>query len=157
MKRVDVTAASPAPLVICDCVPTFRGGAWSREGVILFAPNPASAILRVPAAGGSPVPVTMLDARMETLHRFPSFLPDGRHFLYMRLGKPEFTGIYLGSLDAKPQQEASKRLLATAYMVEFVTSPGGNSGMDRRCFEHSALAVVAILRREPANVKKPSE
>ena len=71
-------------------------------------------MFRVPAGGGDCAPLTTLDtARGELGHRFPSFLPDGRHFVYLReAGKPESAGIYVGSLDAKPEQQSSKRMLA---------------------------------------------
>ncbi len=61
-----------------------RGGAWNREGTIVFAADFRDAPLsRVPAAGGEPVPATALDVdKGEISHRFPSFLPDGRHFLF---------------------------------------------------------------------------
>ena len=62
-----------------------------------MAPN-SVAIYRVSAAGGVPVQVTKPGT--EESQRFPLFLPDGRHFLYMVLGnKPDATGIYAGSLD----------------------------------------------------------
>jgi Tol biopolymer transport system component len=75
------------------------GGTWSRKGDILFAPNPASAIYRVGADGGAVVAVTTLGAG-DAGHAFPSFLPDGRHFLYFVVGSPEARGVYLGTLDA---------------------------------------------------------
>jgi len=61
-----------------------RGGAWNREGTIVFAADFRDAPLsRVPAAGGEPVPATALDVdKGEISHRFPSFLPDGNHFLF---------------------------------------------------------------------------
>jgi Tol biopolymer transport system component len=60
-----------------------RGGAWNREGTILFAPGFEHPLFQVRANGGEPVAVTTLDtAQAETSHRFPSFLPDGRHFLF---------------------------------------------------------------------------
>ena len=62
--------------------PVGFGGTWSRDGVILFVRNPASAIARVSAEGGPAVDVTTrLDAG-QVGHAFPHFLPDGKHFLY---------------------------------------------------------------------------
>ena len=54
----------------------------------------------MPAGGGSAVEVTRVDAPRQTGHRFPHFLPDGRHFLFFSLGPPESQGVYLGSLDS---------------------------------------------------------
>jgi Tol biopolymer transport system component len=60
-----------------------RGGSWSRNGTIVFAPGPYSALMRVNANGGEPSAATRLDpATEERSHRFPQFLPDGRHFLF---------------------------------------------------------------------------
>jgi hypothetical protein len=69
--------------MLCDAT-SGRGGSWSRDNVILFAPsNLDTGLLRVSSAGGVPAVVTTLDpATGETSHRWPHFLPDGRHFLY---------------------------------------------------------------------------
>ncbi len=67
---------------ICDAA-AGRGGAWNRDGVIVFAPGSFGPLMQVKAEGGAAEPATQLDAsRGEVGHRFPRFLPDGRHFLY---------------------------------------------------------------------------
>src|SRR4029077_1859390 len=112
LKRVE---ASGGALQVLADAPTPRGGTWSVEGVILFAPSAADGIYRVPATGGTPVRVTTLDAqRSEGSHRWPCFLPDGHHFIFLvRRGGavPSLSpaaqqgegdvGIYAASLDAK--------------------------------------------------------
>jgi hypothetical protein len=81
LKKIDSTGG-PAQ-TLCDA-PQGAGGAWSRDNVIVFAPNYEDALYRVPAAGGAPARVTVLDAsRKETAHVRPQFLPDGRHFIYL--------------------------------------------------------------------------
>jgi Tol biopolymer transport system component len=82
------------------------GGTWSRDGVILFVRNPASAIVRVSAEGGPTVEATRLDAG-QVGHAFPHFLPDGRHFLYYVAGAPDSRGIHVGQLDGS----SSRRLV----------------------------------------------
>src|SRR5207249_5458657 len=77
--------------------PRARGGTWNANGVILFAPDLGSPLLRVSASGGEAVALTKLDR--QTVHQFPQFLPDGRQFLFYASG-PEPAGIYLGSLDS---------------------------------------------------------
>jgi Tol biopolymer transport system component len=63
-----------------------RGGAWGRGGLIVFAPTPAGPLMQISASGGELRAATVLDtAKGETSHRFPSFLPDGRHFFFMTL------------------------------------------------------------------------
>jgi serine/threonine protein kinase/WD40 repeat protein len=105
LKKIDASGGPPQTL--CDA-PISRGGSWNREGVILFAPVPVGPLDRVSASGGLPTLVTRLDpSRGENSHRWPFFLPDGRHFLYLVAnfrGEQEKTGIYVGSLDSKEEK-----------------------------------------------------
>ena len=108
-KLKKVALAGGPPQTLCDAS-TGRGGTWNREGVILFSPGPASVIFRVPAAGGTPVPVTKLaeNGGSGQGYRFPAFLPDGVHFLYSAgSDKPDSGGVFVGSLDGA----AAMRLL----------------------------------------------
>ena len=105
MKRVE--AASGGSLqTICDAERGV-GGTWNRDGVIVFAPLPTAGLSRVPAGGGQPVPLTKLDAsKGETAHRYPWFLPDGKHFLYMAANLSASTSnpanaVHVASLDGK--------------------------------------------------------
>ena len=100
LKKVDVAGGSPQTL--CD-VPNGRGGTWNRDGDILFTPTISAGLVRVSSAGGAPAPVTTLDAsRGENSHRFPHFLPDGRHFLFFALtSKSENSGVYVGAIDSR--------------------------------------------------------
>ena len=83
LKRVSV--ASGAVDAIAD-VKRARGGAWNRKDQILFAPTSDGPLFVVGASGGEPRQVTTIDStRGETGHRFPSFLPDGDHFLFASL------------------------------------------------------------------------
>jgi eukaryotic-like serine/threonine-protein kinase len=78
-----------------------RGGTWNADGTIVFAPDSRDPLFAVAASGGTPRPVTALDAgRRDVSHRYPSFLPDGRHFVFLVWsGDVDREGIYLGSLD----------------------------------------------------------
>jgi Tol biopolymer transport system component len=91
-----------SPQVICPAK-DGRGATWNRDGVIVFAPTNAGGLFRVSANGGDPVAVTSLDAsRQETGQRFPQFLPDQKHFLFVEL--PAQAGLFqisVGSLDSK--------------------------------------------------------
>ncbi|GAC1432619.1 MAG: hypothetical protein NVSMB68_05060 [Thermoanaerobaculia bacterium] len=79
LRRIDVAAGGPETIAEASA---GRGGAWSRNGTILFTPTPASAVYAVAAAGGNARPVTEMNfTRGETSQRFPVFLPDGDHFL----------------------------------------------------------------------------
>ncbi len=99
LKRI-AFSGGPAT-TICDAVLGY-GGAWSKDGVIVFAPAQfGRGLYRVPESGGTPTPVTSLDAtRLETGHIYPSFLPDGRHFVFLATsGQPDQRGIRAGSID----------------------------------------------------------
>jgi Tol biopolymer transport system component/predicted Ser/Thr protein kinase len=124
LQKVDISGG-PA-LTICDAS-EGRSGAWNKDGVILFSPDPTNAIFRVPAAGGKPTPATTLDfAKGETTHRWATFLPDGRHFLYMAAShgagvKSESNAIYEASLDSKERsqilQSRSNVVYANGYLL----------------------------------------
>ena len=78
LMRIAASGGEATPL--CD-VKLARGGTWGRAGDIVFAANSQGPLSLVPAGGGDPRPLTQL-APGETGHRFPQFLPDGRHFIY---------------------------------------------------------------------------
>ena len=90
------------PMALCDAAGTWSGGAWNRDGVIVFAPTARSPLMQISADGGTPVPVTRLDvARGETSHAWPSFLPDNKHFLFaVHASEPAADGVFIGSLDS---------------------------------------------------------
>ena len=104
LKRVSISGGDVATL--CDA--RYGGGAtWNRDGVILFAPAIDSALLRVPATGGTPTPVTVLDsAHGEGAHFHPLFLPDGHHFLFAIAGC-DTAGHYVASLDSPERKRLS--------------------------------------------------
>jgi Tol biopolymer transport system component len=120
LKRIDIQAGPPA--IICDA-PDGRGGSWSQQGDIVFAPTVNSPIYRVSASGGPISQLTTQDpAQNETTHRWPWFLPDGRHFIY--LAGSTFTpresssnSIMMGSLDSKE----TKVILHTHYQAFYAS------------------------------------
>jgi Tol biopolymer transport system component len=104
LKKMEIAGSSAS--VVCDA-PNARGGTWNREGTILFSHALAGPLQRVSATGGTPSPVTVLNLNdNENSHRWPFFLPDGRHFLYQSLkglsprDNPTNT-IQVASLDSK--------------------------------------------------------
>ena len=104
MKKISATGGPPQ--TICDAT-NARGGAWSAGGTIVFTPSTQNPLASVPAAGGLPQPASTLNLRQgENSHRWPSFLPDGKHFLFWsRTSRgPHENMVYvgeLGSLQAK--------------------------------------------------------
>lgn len=126
IKRVDLSGG-PAE-TLADAA-NFGGGTWGTDNVILFA-DLAVGVMRVPASGGTPAKVTSVDAsRQESAHLLPSFLPDGRHFLYLRLSTtPAVSGIYIGRVDASPEQQDLTRLLATGSQAVYASANGSDNG-----------------------------
>ena len=103
-----VAIAGGAPTVLAR-VGLPRGGAWSKDNLILFSSRPNAALVVVPATGGEPTSVPMPPT--PGVPGFPWFLPDGRHFLYTALNEETRLAdtLMLGSLDS-PE---TRRLVAT--------------------------------------------
>jgi serine/threonine protein kinase/Tol biopolymer transport system component len=104
LKRVDLETRQIQTLA--DAVGA-RGGTWNQDDVILFVPRPGTGVYKVSAAGGPATPVK-IDAEFTW---FPSFLPDGRHFLFFSPApsQPENAGVFVASLDSS----TAKRLVTT--------------------------------------------
>ena len=104
LRRVDI-AGGPSTAICATS--DARGGAWGPDGTIIFAPHWRGPLHRVKASGGTSEPLTALDEKQsETTHRFPVFLPDGEHYLYLAGthladSKSELNAIYAASLKSK--------------------------------------------------------
>jgi eukaryotic-like serine/threonine-protein kinase len=126
LKKID-TAGGPAQ-AICDA-PAGEGGTWNRDGVIIFAPDQTTGLFRVPASGGVSTAVTTLDqSQGELSHRWPQFLPDDRHFLYLAMRGQVVSGAvltvsesnrltFVGSLDTPQRAQLLQGALRSAYAV----------------------------------------
>jgi Tol biopolymer transport system component len=107
LRKVDLVG-SPS-LTLCDA-PSGRGGTWNADNLIVFSPAADTGLHRVSAAGGESTPISVLDEALgEETHRFPHFLPDGRHFIYLarissRGGETSRNTLYAASLDNDQRQ-----------------------------------------------------
>jgi hypothetical protein len=80
LRKAPVGGGPPETIVEVE---NYAGGTWNQDGLIAF--STMGAIMSVPSTGGAAMALTALDkARGETAHLLPWFLPDGRHFLYLR-------------------------------------------------------------------------
>ena len=117
LKRVAIDGGPPVELArVLDP----RGGTWSPSGVIVYQPvYRDSPLMMIPASGGEPTPVTRVDTeREDSTHRYPAFLPDGRHFIYHVVsGQADRRGIYVASIDGPPDGAASPLFLADSNAV----------------------------------------
>jgi len=122
LKKLDISGGTVQTL--CDA-PTGRGGTWNNDGVILFTPSGmlGTGVYRIPAAGGTPTPVTIPDrAQGEDSHRWPVFLPDGIHYLFLAVnlsGRKELYTVFVGSLNSN-----EKRLVTRARANAAYAAPG---------------------------------
>jgi Tol biopolymer transport system component len=123
LKRMDV-AGGPVQ-TLCDA-PSGRGGTWSKDGVIVFAPSGQllTGLFRISASGGTPMPLSTPDAsRGENTHRWPMFLPDGRHYLYLAAnvrGGSDVDAIFMGLLDSNEKRLVVKTSLNAAYAAGYL-------------------------------------
>jgi eukaryotic-like serine/threonine-protein kinase len=141
LKRSDISSGGNAQ-VLCDAA-RMVGGTWSKEGVIVFAPDYQTTLAQVSAQGGEPKPVAMTAEGTDAeRHRYPYFLPDGRHFLFSRENK----GIWAGSLDS-PEIKQLVPDVMTGYSPS-VYAPQGylifvrNDALVAQAFDAARLALT---------------
>jgi Tol biopolymer transport system component len=117
LKRISLEGGAVQTLADAD----RHGASWSRSGTIVYCQAFGSALLKVPAAGGSAEPATVLDeSRQEVMHAWPKFLPDGKRFVfYARSADPAKSAIFLASLDSK-----ERTLLTPAEAGPLYADPG---------------------------------
>jgi Tol biopolymer transport system component/DNA-binding winged helix-turn-helix (wHTH) protein len=98
LQRVDLSGGPP--VTICSDCNAAYGGTWNRDGVILITNRTTRTLIRLSVAGGEAKPLHLL-ATGEAAQMWPEFLPDGKHYLYLSIGKaPYQQGIYAASLDS---------------------------------------------------------
>jgi serine/threonine protein kinase len=87
LKRVDVDSG-----LVRTIVPAYHDSVntWNSDGTILFARSDTGGLWRIPAVGGAQTEVTRVDPPRVTGHWEPSFLPDGRHFVFFGWGISEY-------------------------------------------------------------------
>ncbi|MGO9012446.1 MAG: protein kinase domain-containing protein [Bryobacteraceae bacterium] len=125
LQKIDISGG-PAETV---CVLNLGGvgGSWNSGGVIIFGQF-GGTLMRVSAAGGVATPLTALDASHgDVAHTAPWFLPDGRHFIYLR-DNGTSGAISVGSLDVKPDGQDSRRLVETSCGGVYIPSSDPDFG-----------------------------
>jgi eukaryotic-like serine/threonine-protein kinase len=145
MWRVDL--AGGAPMLLAN-VSEPRGAAWGPDGSIVYSPHPDGGLYRVDAKGGTPIEVTTLDrANQEIAHRWPRFLPDGRHVVFMT--RKATTNLNRYTITAAPLAGGARKPLVDAM------SPGVYDGgrlffvRDDKLFAQAFDAVGITLSGDP--------
>jgi len=150
VKTIDLNGG--AAQIVADA-PFGRGGAWGPGGLILFSPLTQSALVRVSANGGTAVPVTKIDTALHTSHRWPFFLPDGKHFLYVAINHDPSKGtndaVYYASLDGRENREVMRSQSNVVYASGYLLFARGDQLMAQP-FNPDA----GILSGEPQSVAK---
>jgi len=118
--KLDKIPAGGGPVVALADAANARGGAWGKDNMIVYAPEYRGSLMKVSAAGASvPAQATKMDPSKHSTHRWPTFLPDGKHFLYLATNhtgvSSEQNGIYLSSLD----DGRSKMVLANDSQAQY--------------------------------------
>ena len=143
-KLEKVAVSGGPPQVLCTSLEGW-GGTWNREGVILFSMG--WGLYRVPATGGTPTWVAG-GGKASPFFRYPQFLPDGRHFLFMHLenlvGASTTVGVgALGSKKTVPLLKGSSNAVYARPGYLFYEQ-GGNllvRGFDARSLKFTGQAV----------------
>jgi serine/threonine protein kinase len=129
LKRTDVSGGPVQ--TVCELQVPAGVGFWGSDGTMLVGNRGGGpGMWRVAAAGGPASLITKVDAsRQERADGFPILLPDGKHFLYTRLSSvTENGGIFVGTLDAKPDAQGSKRILAVQSSSAYAPPSGSGPG-----------------------------
>jgi len=111
LKRIDLVGETVQE--IADA-PIGRGGAWTADGSILFAPAATGPLYQVAASGGQPVALTAL-APGQNDHRAPIILPGGRHFIYYARGSATGRGVYVANIDGSEPRRLLDAAAAAVY------------------------------------------
>jgi hypothetical protein len=149
-RRQGIDASGKLLQILCDA-PNGRGGAWNKDGVILFSPDVFAGLFRVPAGGGTPTEVTKLDlSRPESSHRWPNFLPDGRHFLYLAAnfaGQFDKNAIFVGSRNSTEKHFVVSASSNAAYADPgYLLYLGDNNALVAQRFDSRAFALTGDPR-----------
>jgi Tol biopolymer transport system component len=154
VKKVDRQGGVPQQ--VCQLPGVAVGGSWNRDDVILLG-NTAGGIMRCPAGGGDAVPVTSVAPGANDVdHLMPSFLPDGRHFIYTLLGRgdPRNDGVYVADLSVAPDKQSTTRLIATGLGSAYVP---GTDGRGQVLFvRERSLVAVAFDEASLSTVGEPA-
>ncbi len=159
VKKVDV--AGGVPQVVCQVPGVAVGGSWNREGHIVVG-STTGGLVQCPASGGTASSVTNVDSSAPTtLHLMPTFLPDGRHLLYLRVSRsnPSVNGLYIADRNRLPAEQNTERLLETGFGGSYVPGTDGAGHIlfvrDRVLFAVPFAADRLALSGEPVQLAAP--
>ncbi len=144
LKKIQIPSGRPE--VICDA-PQNDGASWGQKNVIIFSHK--NVLYRVPSNGGTPEAVTKLEP-MQEAHRWPYFLPDGTHFLFLDdADKRDNHQLRIGSLDSQETKKIMSPFISTIqyspgyiYFVRAGTLMAQTFDAKNMGFEGSPIPIV---------------
>jgi len=157
LKRVDSSGGTVE--TVCALPGVAIGGTWSAGDEIVVGRS-GGGLLRCPAAGGAPVPVTVTTMGDE-LHLLPQFLPGGNRLIYLKVvrSNPEVNGLYVADLSAAPEAQPGERLVATGFGAFYVPARDGTGRIvmarDRALWALRFDPVRLTVEGEPERIAEP--
>ena len=154
LKRVDLSDGAVQELAPAS---SGQGGAWSEDGMIVFAPDNLKPLYRVPEHGGTVVVLTNLIAGKHVSHRFPQLLSDGRHLLFYAIGTPDSQGEYLVAIDSGdpirlfPADTAAVLAGDRLLFIRKGTLFAADLDIQRQAVKGEPVQVTARVLYEPGN------
>ena len=127
LKKVSLSGG--APQTIGAGITHAVGGDWNRDDLLLLG-NGFGGLLRCAASGGPATHLVDADRSLGEIQLCPSFLTDGRRFIYLRVFRvaPERSGVYVRALDA-PSSDIGQHLMTTGFSAAFVSSVDSRRGL----------------------------
>lgn len=145
LRTIDINATTAQTLGPAQL---GRGGAWSSSGVVVFSPSPIAPLMQISANGGSATPLTKIDGVQYTSHRWPFFLPDGKHFIYFAMShersKLSNDAIFYASLDGRENRLLMHCQTNAIYAAGFLLFGRGDQLMAQPFDPHKG-----VLHDEP--------
>lgn len=148
LRKLDT--GSFAITTICSAE-NARGGAWNQDDVIVFAPDQTGPLFRVSAAGGEATPLTKNDNPNQT-HRWPQFLPDGDHFMYVSAELGQGSSSLMGARLSQPQPAVITNAIANALYSNGYLLYLKNKNVVAQSFDPKSLQLFGQPRTLVENV-----
>ena len=118
IKKVEATGGTPQVVGTLEGV--FTGGTWSPDGTIVFSSRnsagKSTGLWKVSGSGGTPVQML----HTELVPALPSFLPDGKHFLWTLMETLQAGNVFAGSTDAASEQWPKERIVTSASSPTYI-------------------------------------